>query len=276
MRDTSPPAHLKKDSNSSSTEPQWISQAKKYQKRWSLEKNEIDKPIQQEKTAPPLPPKKPKNENLDSKTPPSLPKNPPHSTSFIQRKPPGENVSLDNKFSKSSKTFMEEPRKNPQLGQETVGVREGFLTKMGEVHKNWKRRYFKLTETSLEYYSPTQIYGFFSNANPLGTIALKGCFINRVSEEQIGKKFCFSIDPPTLTRTYFIYADTEVEMENWIYSIQQVITSLAPKSRGSIIEIRKKNQSFMSAKKSGWLLKQVLFFRIYFSSFCIHLLLIFH
>jgi len=40
--------------------------------------------------------------------------------------------------------------------KQEVVLREGFLTKQGDLHKNWKQRYFKLTEYSLDYYKPNK------------------------------------------------------------------------------------------------------------------------
>ena len=102
--------------------------------------------------------------------------------------------------------------------------KRGFLTKQGGGNKakTWKRRMFVLSGHTLSYYKNAKAKA------PLGVISLSGCTVSAMPSMK--KKNCFQVYHP-IRRTFFIYADTEGEMSEWMAAIQAHIprkdTSLA-------------------------------------------------
>ncbi|KAF2072264.1 hypothetical protein CYY_006418 [Polysphondylium violaceum] len=88
-------------------------------------------------------------------------------------------------------------------------VLEGYLTKIGEIVKNWKRRWFVM-ENGYLFYLKTS-----NSTNVLGRIPLIGSKIDAVSYETK----TFSIE--TKFRTYLFIVDTEKEMKQWLDAINK-------------------------------------------------------
>ena len=92
-------------------------------------------------------------------------------------------------------------------------IHAGFLTKMGGGtstlgRKNWKRRWMALKGGKLHYY-PSQ-----AEKDELGVVDVQNC-VDILSEDiPIKKDHAFAIETPK--RTYFMYADTEEEREEWL------------------------------------------------------------
>ena len=93
-------------------------------------------------------------------------------------------------------------------------VREGWATKQGGRIKTWKRRWFVLTLTDLEYFkSPGQ--------KLMGSIQLND--ISNVDiNKTVSKPFPFQL--VTKDRTYIISADNEMDRKQWMQSILQAKT----------------------------------------------------
>jgi len=88
---------------------------------------------------------------------------------------------------------------------------QGWLEKKGEKRRNWNTRWFVLKNHYLFYFD-NQV-----DQNLKGAIRLKNCVIKPASNMK--KPHCFSI--VTSNRTYFISANTERKMNEWITAIQQ-------------------------------------------------------
>ncbi|XP_078344483.1 dual adapter for phosphotyrosine and 3-phosphotyrosine and 3-phosphoinositide-like [Oculina patagonica] len=99
----------------------------------------------------------------------------------------------------------------------SVASKEGFLTKQGAIHKNWKRRWFVTNRNTLQYYNER------GDKKPIKVLDL------RLAEEAsknntCGKPNAFSLVFPD--RTFLLYADTEQEMQEWINLLKwKLVTS---------------------------------------------------
>lgn len=84
---------------------------------------------------------------------------------------------------------------------------EGYLTKLGGVHKNWNTRWFVLWKNELKYYRHRE------DKHPVKILDLSQC--SHVAEtDKKGKDNCFMICMPT--RTYYAYAETREAMQQWV------------------------------------------------------------
>jgi len=102
---------------------------------------------------------------------------------------------------------------SPYAINEGLPCIEGWLTKKGEVVKNWKRRYFRLQGTLLSYYKKT-------NAEPAGQVCLSGGSKAYSSAEApiLDHPNCFVIAVPG--RDYIISADTGEAMYDWVSTLK--------------------------------------------------------
>jgi hypothetical protein len=91
---------------------------------------------------------------------------------------------------------------------------EGWLTKQSMWLKDWRRRYFFLKGSKL----------FFSKGEfsaPHGMIDLSTCMTVKSAELKAGKKN--AIEVSTKEQTFYMYADTEKEKDEWIGAIGRSI-----------------------------------------------------
>ncbi len=91
---------------------------------------------------------------------------------------------------------------------------EGWLTKQSLWLKDWRRRYFILKGSKL----------FFSKGEfsaPHGMIDLSTCMTVKSAELKAGKKN--AIEVSTREQTFYMYADTEKEKDEWIGAIGRSI-----------------------------------------------------
>lgn len=91
---------------------------------------------------------------------------------------------------------------------------EGWLTKQSMWLKDWRRRYFFLKDSKL-FFSK----GEFSPAH--GMIDLSTCMTVKSAELKAGKKN--AIEVSTKDMTYYMYADSEKEKDEWIGAIGRSI-----------------------------------------------------
>jgi hypothetical protein len=98
---------------------------------------------------------------------------------------------------------------------------EGWLVKQGKLIKSWKRRWFRLDKSSIQYYKSDQ-----AGARAQGTISLKdvvqpsGQYTERA--KIVAKPHCLILH--TRQRTYFFAAETEEELERWMKAISEATT----------------------------------------------------
>ncbi len=91
---------------------------------------------------------------------------------------------------------------------------EGWLTKQSLWLKDWRRRYFILKGSKL----------FFAKGEftaPHGMIDLSQCMTVKSAELKAGKKN--AIEVSTKEQTFYMYADTEKEKDEWIGAIGRSI-----------------------------------------------------
>lgn len=101
--------------------------------------------------------------------------------------------------------------------KEGITFKEGFLTKKGNVVKNWKRRWFVLNGTVLSYYKKPKVlfisYIFIHDKDdfPAGQILVKDAtHVDCLSESLDNKSFCFVVKTPQ--REFYISADSGLSL----------------------------------------------------------------
>eukprot|EP00005_Dracoamoeba_jomungandri_P001666 CAMPEP_0174251648 /NCGR_PEP_ID=MMETSP0439-20130205/1398_1 /TAXON_ID=0 /ORGANISM="Stereomyxa ramosa, Strain Chinc5" /LENGTH=1738 /DNA_ID=CAMNT_0015332009 /DNA_START=91 /DNA_END=5307 /DNA_ORIENTATION=+ len=97
-------------------------------------------------------------------------------------------------------------------------VHKGYLIKQGGSYKNWKKRWFTMSPTFINYYSNSR-----QNTVPLGAILLSD-IVTVTAESKGGKDNCFGIY--TKHRTYYLVARNEKEMLAWIEAIKRNVQNL--------------------------------------------------
>jgi len=102
-------------------------------------------------------------------------------------------------------------------------TKEGWLIKQGAIVKSWKRRYFVLKGTILEYYEKP-------GKKQCGTINLNNASSVATSAE-CKKPYLFKIVIPG-SRTYFIAAESEQEKTDWIVALQSAISKAVSRTKG--------------------------------------------
>jgi len=90
-------------------------------------------------------------------------------------------------------------------------VKEGFLSKLGNLRKHWQRRHFRLLDASLEYWSDR------TGGSKLGVIALSGASV----EADQSKPTLFKVTPMGSTRTFMLEAGSAEEREEWMAAIKK-------------------------------------------------------
>lgn len=103
----------------------------------------------------------------------------------------------------------------------TSNTKEGYLTKKGEVVKNWKKRWFTLNGSILSYYKkPTDNV-------PAGTIIIQlSKTIDCLNEPIDNKPNTFVVKLPT--RDYYIQADNTKLMYDWVQVLRANLNRLSP------------------------------------------------
>ena len=91
---------------------------------------------------------------------------------------------------------------------------EGYLTKRSVWLKEWRRRYFVLSGDQLSFAEKP-------GRTPHGTIDLKDCLTVKSAEDKTKKKYSFEVATPD--STYYLYAGSEKEKDEWIGAIGRAI-----------------------------------------------------
>jgi len=90
---------------------------------------------------------------------------------------------------------------------------EGYMVKMGDIVKNWRKRLFRLSGSTLFYYKP-------QDATPAGFISMvdatrtPDCLAEPIQEHP----YCFVISTPG--RDYYLCAETGEAMYDWIQMLR--------------------------------------------------------
>ncbi|XP_004347791.2 hypothetical protein CAOG_03966 [Capsaspora owczarzaki ATCC 30864] len=121
-----------------------------------------------------------------------------------------------------------------------MSLKSGYLTKQGGSVKSWKRRWFVLqpagltTPASLQYFK-TDRAALQANAEALGTISLADVAEVRKADadpEVAGKRFAIACVTPS--RTYWLVADSESEMNDWLSILTETLAATAAQSPSSL------------------------------------------
>jgi len=99
--------------------------------------------------------------------------------------------------------------------------KEGFLVKMGDVIKNWKKRFFVIDKNFLYYYEDDKAYRSKGIAASKGKIPLSGLTITAYPDKQYGKKYCFGVKANSGERTYVLVAADEAERTSWMIDLKE-------------------------------------------------------
>jgi hypothetical protein len=87
----------------------------------------------------------------------------------------------------------------------------GWLFKLGGQVKKFKRRYFRVSGTRLEYFKDDA-----AASRRLGVIPLLGCALSVFDRSIYGESSCFGLTPSASKRTYCLRADSEADMNRWL------------------------------------------------------------
>ncbi|XP_053112323.1 dual adapter for phosphotyrosine and 3-phosphotyrosine and 3-phosphoinositide isoform X2 [Hemicordylus capensis] len=104
----------------------------------------------------------------------------------------------------------------------SLGTKEGYLTKQGRIVKNWKTRWFTLHRNELKYYKDQ------TSTEPIRALDLTECSAVQFDYSQ-DKVNCFCLVFPV--RTYYLYAKTGVEADEWIKILQWKLSQIRKQTR---------------------------------------------
>eukprot|EP00211_Chloroparvula_japonica_P000787 CAMPEP_0119125956 /NCGR_PEP_ID=MMETSP1310-20130426/5051_1 /TAXON_ID=464262 /ORGANISM="Genus nov. species nov., Strain RCC2339" /LENGTH=1050 /DNA_ID=CAMNT_0007116077 /DNA_START=84 /DNA_END=3236 /DNA_ORIENTATION=+ len=110
---------------------------------------------------------------------------------------------------------VEEPGRVQSANFTSQVLKQGYLTKKGEVRRNWSTRWFVLKYNWLGYYKGPEDM----NDVPKGSIVLRGCVFSPTGQRAFG----FSLHDPRSNRTYQICAKNPQEYQEWCEAIQAAI-----------------------------------------------------
>ena len=86
--------------------------------------------------------------------------------------------------------------------------KEGYLSKRGEINRNFQKRWFVLIGNLLFYYEKKD------DTEPIGVIVLEGFMVELIENAD---RYSFVIDfPGNNGRTYVFSAETQADMEDWM------------------------------------------------------------
>jgi len=115
-----------------------------------------------------------------------------------------------------------------------VGM-QGFLFKQGKMISNWKRRWFQVMGNKIYYYKmkPADL----SSEKPLGFIVLDKSTLVKPYDSPLKQNKVTGSAPPTKDencrfsvtspgRTFYLIAENEREMHNWVQRLNQLLSEL--------------------------------------------------
>ena len=92
-------------------------------------------------------------------------------------------------------------------------IKEGYLTKRGDVVNSWKRRYFVLEKDMMRYYSGRheKLLG-----QPKGEFSVRGARLLILDSDDYGREHVIGVTPKLSSRTYILSADSAEELDSWV------------------------------------------------------------
>lgn len=91
--------------------------------------------------------------------------------------------------------------------------KEGELLKQGHVVKNWKKRWFRVQNDMLFYFSRR------TDERPVGVVPLRLCHVTETTKT--GKPFSIELTARKIGKTYLIQATNKAEAEEWIRALEK-------------------------------------------------------
>lgn len=123
--------------------------------------------------------------------------------------------------------------------------KEGYLSKKGDV-KSYQRRWFVLKGNLLFYFDKKQ------DKEPSGLIVLESCSVQASASEK--NAFEISFDGPG-TRTYFLVADNDEEMQSWMRAVShasyEYLKSIVTELQRQVDDITSRSRSGRDKNGSG-------------------------
>lgn len=123
--------------------------------------------------------------------------------------------SSGSEFSSGSDVCQSEEMKSYQKTL-AVSSKEGYLTKQGRIRKSWRVRWFVLRNQQLSYYKAKQ------SERPIAVLNLTNAKEVRYDDSK-RKDFCFRLVFPH--RTYFLYANSSEDCEQWVELLRSKVVS---------------------------------------------------
>eukprot|EP00742_Colponemidia_sp_Colp-10_P003522 GILJ01003749.1.p1 GENE.GILJ01003749.1~~GILJ01003749.1.p1 ORF type:complete len:784 (+),score=113.11 GILJ01003749.1:41-2392(+) len=134
-------------------------------------------------------------------------------------------------------------------------AKSGYLWKRSSrMVKDWKRRWFEIQDGKLYYHRN------WKDSNPIFVVNLLLCHVRESADADL--RFCFEIVSAN-SRTFFLQAETEKEMQEWIAVLRNVTASLlgtqipnsdTPVDHAMLAEVREANPVCVDcgAKNPDW------------------------
>jgi len=94
-------------------------------------------------------------------------------------------------------------------------IKEGYLVKQGAIVKNWRKRWFALSDTKLFYYKRKE------DTEPAGVIDITRSRL----EDSVARPNSFSIVSANSGRAYLLVAETPQERDEWMNIIRVLVPS---------------------------------------------------
>lgn len=100
-------------------------------------------------------------------------------------------------------------------------LKAGHGIKLGAVMKNWKRRFFVLTEISLSYYKSIE------ELEPIKSVSVgEVTSVSSGSKEFPGKEHLFEVTTPI--RTFYVQVDSNQDLQDWVKVFNTLLQSIKP------------------------------------------------
>jgi len=91
--------------------------------------------------------------------------------------------------------------------------KEGELFKQGHVVKNWKKRWFRIQNDMMFYFTKR------TDERPIGAVPLRLCHVTETTKT--GKPFSFELSARKVGKTFFIQASSKTEVDEWIRAFEK-------------------------------------------------------
>lgn len=97
-------------------------------------------------------------------------------------------------------------------------IKAGYGIKLGAVMKNWKKRFFVLSEASLGYYKTVE------EMEPIKTIGVPEITAVSPTKEIAGKEHMFEVVTPS--RTFYVQMEVEEEKQEWVRAFTELLRTV--------------------------------------------------